>query len=124
MLVITHSLEDYRFIDVFVGMQGIVEERQFLDWSAAGVRNEKGLQWERQKTSIFFREEDRGRSYLSEGRSDDETLEYELEWMAFKQNFFSALVSTPEGFEVGSQLENTLIEGDTVNTLISMLIFQ
>ena len=119
MLVITHSLEDYRLHSdvVFVGMQGIVEERQFLDWSAAGVRNEKGLQWERQKTSIFFREEDRGRSYLSEGRSDDETLEYELEWMAFKQNFFSALVSTPEGFEVGSQLENTLIEGDTVNTL-------
>ena len=119
MLVITHSLEDYRLHSdvVFVGMKGIVEERQFLDWSAAGVRNEKGLQWERQKTSIFFREEDRGRSYLSEGRSDDETLEYELEWMAFKQNFFSALVSTPEGFEVGSQLENTLIEGDTVNTL-------
>ena len=59
---------------------------------------------------------------MSEGRSDDETLEYELEWMAFKQNFFSALVSTPEGFEVGSQLKNTLIEGDTVNTLYFQIL--
>ena len=54
---------------------------------------------------------------MSEGRSDDEVLENELEWMAFKQNFFSALVSTPEGFAIGSKLENTLIEEDTVNTL-------
>ena len=119
VLVITHSLEDYRLhSDVaFIGLQGIVEERQYLDWKTAGLRNEKGLQWERQHTSIFYKEEDRGRSYLSEGRSDDEELEYELEWMAFKQNFFSALVSTPEGFAVGSKLENTLVEGDTVNTL-------
>ena len=118
-LVITHSLEDYRLHSevAFIDLQGIVEERQYLDWKAAGLRNEKGLQWERQHTSIFFREEDRGRSYLSEGRSDNEVLEYELEWMAFKQNFFSALVSTPEGFSIGSKLENTLVEGDTVNTL-------
>ena len=34
---------------------------------------------------LFFKESDRGRSYLSEGRSDDEILETELEWMAFKQ---------------------------------------
>ena len=54
-----------------------VSEDMIFDWSAAGLRNEKGLQWERQKTSIFFKEQDRGRSYLSEGRSDDETLEYD-----------------------------------------------
>ena len=36
--------------------------------------------------------------------------------MAFKQNF-SALVSNPEGFATGSELENKLIEGDTINTL-------
>ncbi|MBM72271.1 MAG: membrane protein insertase YidC [Crocinitomicaceae bacterium] len=118
-LVIIHSIEDYRLHTnvAFEGMQGIVEERQLLDWTAAGLRNEKGLQWERQHTSIFYKEDDRGRNYLSEGRSDDEKLETELEWMAFKQNFFSALVSTPDGFSVGSILENTLVEGDTVNTL-------
>lgn len=118
-LEITHSIEDYRLHSdiAFVGMQGIVEERQYLDWSASGLRNEKGLQWERQHTSIFYKEVDQGRSYLSEGRSDDEVLENRLEWMAFKQNFFSALVSSPEGFATGSELENTLVEGDTINTL-------
>ena len=33
-------------------------------------------------------------------KQDDEVLEYNLEWMAFKQNFFSALVSTPDGFNI------------------------
>ena len=37
--------------------------------------------------------------------------------MAFKQDFFSALVSKKEGFEIGSKLENILLEEDTVNTL-------
>ncbi len=116
---ITHILEDYRLNTeiAYLGLNGIVEENQILDWTAAGQRNEKGLQWERQHTSIFYKEAEQGRNYLSEGRSDEEMLESKLEWMAFKQNFFSALVSTPEGFEVGSKLENILIEGDTVNTL-------
>jgi YidC/Oxa1 family membrane protein insertase len=118
-ITITHSIDDYRLAtDIFfVGLVGQVSERQYLDWSAAGLRNEKGLEWERQHTSIFFKEDGRGRSYLSEGRSDEETLEYELEWMAFKQDFFSALVSTEDGFAKGAILENVLLEDDTVNTL-------
>ena len=119
MLEITHTIDGYQVQTAvaFIGLQGIVEERQYLDWSAAGLRNEKGLSWERQHTGIFYREEGKGRNYLSEGRNDEETLETELEWMAFKQDFFSALVSKEEGFEIGSKLENILLEGDTVNTL-------
>lgn len=116
---ITHKLDGYRLsTDIsFENLSGQVSENMILDWDAAGLRNEKGLQWERQHTSIFFKEHDRGRDYLSEGRSDDEEVEYVLEWMAFKQDFFSAIVSTDGGFSEGAKLENELIEDDTLNTL-------
>jgi len=116
---ITHTLNGYE-LDTRITFRGLDREvlpEQHLVWSATGLRNEKGLEWERQHTSIFFKEEGRGRDYLSEGRSDEEIIEYDLEWVAFKQDFFSALVSRDGGFKVGAILTNELFEDDTTSTL-------
>ena len=117
---IRHILEGYELNTriTFRGLDEIILPEQKLVWYATGLRNEKGLTWERQHTSIFFKEEGRGRDYLSEGRSDEETLEHNLEWMAFKQDFFSALVSVDGGFEKGAVLSNELFEDDTTSTLL------
>jgi YidC/Oxa1 family membrane protein insertase len=116
---IVHTLVGYE-LDTRITFRDLGQEilpKQHLVWSATGLRNEKGLEWERQHTSIFFKEKDRGRDYLSEGQSDEETLEYNLEWMAFKQDFFSVLVSKEGGFEKGAVLTNELFEEDTLSTL-------
>ena len=117
---VRHTLEGYELDTrvIFTGFDGAVLPEQRLVWSATGLRNEKGLDWERQHTSIFYKENERGRSYLSEGRSDEEVLEYDLEWMAFKQDFFSALVSVDGGFNKGAVLTNELFENDTTSTLL------
>jgi YidC/Oxa1 family membrane protein insertase len=117
---VRHILEGYELGTkiTFIGLDGIVLPEQKLVWSATGLRNEKGLDWERQHTSIFYKEEGRGRDYLSEGRSDEETIEYNLEWIAFKQDFFSAIVSVDGGFEKGAILSNQLFEEDTTSTLL------
>ncbi|HIK66792.1 MAG TPA: membrane protein insertase YidC [Flavobacteriales bacterium] len=117
---VRHILEGYELSTkiTFIGLDGIVLPEQKLVWSATGLRNEKGLEWERQHTSIFYKEEGRGRDYLSEGRSDEETIEYNLEWIAFKQDFFSAIVSVDGGFEKGAILSNQLFEEDTTSTLL------
>jgi YidC/Oxa1 family membrane protein insertase len=88
-----------------------------LAWTAQGVTNEKGLEWERQHSSIYYKEDDRGRDYLSDGRADEFEAETALEWVAFKQNFFSAIVSTPEGFLAGSKLTTTVPEEDSTVTM-------
>ena len=88
-----------------------------LAWTAQGVTNEKGLEWERQHSSIYYKEDDRGRNYLSDGRADEFEAETTLEWVAFKQNFFSAIVSTPEGFLAGSKLTTTVPEEDSTVTM-------
>lgn len=88
-----------------------------LSWNAEGVANEKGLEWERQHSSIYYKEKGQGRDYLSDGRSDDFEAETSLEWVAFKQNFFSAIVSSPEGFGVGSMLTTVVPEEDSTVTM-------
>jgi YidC/Oxa1 family membrane protein insertase len=88
-----------------------------LSWNAEGVANEKGLEWERQHSSIYYKEKGQGRDYLSDGRSDDFESETSLEWVAFKQNFFSAIVSSPEGFGVGSMLTTVVPEEDSTVTM-------
>ena len=86
-----------------VGLNTLVNlETARLDWTAAGHHLEKGVDWERQHSSVFYREMDRGRDYLGEGRDNEETLERDLNWMAFKQNYFSAIVISRDGFPTGS----------------------
>ena len=50
---------------------------------------------------------------MSDGQEDDEVLESGLSWMAFKQNYFSALVGSPEPFAAGAKIANILPEDDT-----------
>lgn len=88
-----------------------------LAWNAVGISNEKGLDWERQHSSIYYKEEGQGRYYLSDGRADEFEAETSLEWVAFKQNFFSAIVSTASGFEAGSMLTTLVPEEDSVVTM-------
>ncbi|MGB0425039.1 MAG: membrane protein insertase YidC, partial [Flavobacteriales bacterium] len=77
-----------------------------LEWKAAGLANEKGIEWERQHSSVFFREEGKDRDYLGEAKEDDEVVEDELTWMSFKQNYFSALIINEEGFGKGASIKS------------------
>lgn len=86
-----------------IGLNTLVNlESARLDWTAAGYHIEKGVEWERQHSSVFYREMDRGRDYLGEGRDNEEKLERTLNWMAFKQNYFSSIVISEEGFPAGA----------------------
>ena len=72
-----------------------------FQWQADGAHNEKGIDVERQKSSIYYREQGRGRDYLSEGSDKSTDIEEPVEWVAFKQNYFSAIVGTDVGFTSG-----------------------
>lgn len=74
-------------------------ETAMLDWNVAGDHNEKGIEWERQHSSVFYREMGQGRSYLGEGSDKEEETEDPIHWVAFKQNFFSAAVINDDGFQ-------------------------
>jgi YidC/Oxa1 family membrane protein insertase len=88
-----------------------------LDWNAASHHIEKGIQWERQHSSIYFREMDQGRDYLGDGRDDEETLEDPLNWLSFKQNFFSAAIISRDGFGPNAFLHSTPPKDDRDTTV-------
>jgi len=93
---------------VFVGMDRHLNftSGNRLEWKAAGISNEKGIEWERQHSSVFFREEGKDRDYLGEAKEDDDVIEDKLTWMSFKQNYFSALIINEEGFGKGASVRS------------------
>jgi YidC/Oxa1 family membrane protein insertase len=76
-----------------------------LEWYAVGNNNEKGISAERTRSSVYYREMDEDRDYLSETSSDNETTTKAVNWVAFKQNYFSAAIISNEGFTSGSNLQ-------------------
>jgi YidC/Oxa1 family membrane protein insertase len=88
-------------------------------WKASALHQEKGIANERQHSSVFFREFEEKRDYLSESTEDETTTEGRLNWVAFKQNFFNAAIISDQGFESGASLKSypPALEGDTLHTM-------
>ena len=112
---VVHNLEGYQVkTDInFLGVENVTDRNRTFTWSAVGERNEKGLQWERQHSAIYYLELGEERDYLSDGAEDEEVLEEGLAWLSFKQNYFSALVSSPQPFDPGARIANVLPQDDT-----------
>lgn len=82
-----------------------------LVWELSGERFEKGVAAERNNSTIFYKEEGSGRDYLSETGEDDELISRNLEWVAFKQNFFSTILMKADAEQGGLPFgKNTKLE--------------
>jgi len=91
-----------------VGLAGLVDFNTTpveMEWIALGQANEKGISAERSRCSVYFREKEEDRDYLSESSDDEETTESTVNWVAFKQDYFSAAVISADGFQTGSNLK-------------------
>jgi len=84
-------------------------------WLLNGLAQEKGIQAERSKSSIFYREMDEDRSYLSEGSGDQKRPEKELNWVAMKQDYFTAAIISAEGFDKNADL-SIMVPADSQHT--------
>ena len=114
-----HALRGYELHSElsWLNLAGLASDEARLIWQAVGHANEKGLEWERQHSAVYFREAGMGRDYLGDGREDEDTVEGVLEWFAFKQNFFSAVLAVEGGFSPGAELKSAPLEGDTTATM-------
>jgi len=102
----TGSGNDFDITTKFENLDGIVTAPE-LKWELSALHSEKGIESERNNSTIFYKEKDHGRDYLSETSDDDEIIEDEsLEWIAFKQNFFSAILIGNEAFGRGTVLKS------------------
>ena len=85
-----------------VGMQNFFPAAQKtvnIDWSQRVRQQEKGFDFEQRYTSLTYRVVDDGSDNLSEMKEDDETFKEPLQWIAFKNQFFSSVLIANQEFD-------------------------
>ncbi len=99
-----------------VGIGSLVDvssNKMLLNWETTLMQKERNVKSEREKSGIFYKEVDGSVDHLSETSDDEEKLEKKVSWIAFKQHFFSSILTSKEGF-VNADLKSTLITQDSV----------
>jgi YidC/Oxa1 family membrane protein insertase len=71
-----------------------------LDWQASLPKQEKDMKQERQYSSVYYLNMDGDVDWLSETKDDQKTIaDKKLQWVAFKQHFFSNILIAKQGID-------------------------
>lgn len=99
------------------GLSNVINGSQqiHLDWNLKGYRHEKSIRYENQQTELYYEKGDEKIDYLSVGGDDDETEE-NVDWVAFKQHFFSSILMTNTPFNKAELMSKTLVKDEYIDT--------
>ena len=74
-----------------------------IEWTELARQQEKGFTFENRYATLTYKEKDGGTDYLSEtSETIDEKIEKPLDWVAFKNQFFSATLIAKNDFAANS----------------------
>lgn len=99
-----------------VGLNDLIDVKNkslLLDWETSLSQKERNIKSEREKSAIFYRNMEGNVDHLSETSDEKETVEEKLSWIAYKQHFFSIVLSSKEGFS-NSNLASTVATQDSL----------
>ncbi len=89
-------------IDYTVNMRGfagkVTPQNVMFKWNASLRKTERLFTEQRRVSTVCFNYEDEGFSWLSEMGSDEEIAEDKLDWVSFKQSYFSSFINPENGF--------------------------
>lgn len=69
-----------------------------IEWEERARQQEKGFDFENRYSSLTYKVKDDDTDYLSETSSDEEVPEEPLDWIAFKNQFFSCVLIAHQDF--------------------------
>ena len=70
-----------------------------IEWTDLAIQQERGFTFENRYTSVTYKEKNGGTDYLNEtSEKIDEKIEESLDWVAFKNQFFSAVLISKDDF--------------------------
>ena len=70
-----------------------------IDWKQRARQTEKGYTFEQRYTSLTYKPVDDDFDYLSETKDEKESIPEVLDWVAFKNQYFSCVFMTEKSFE-------------------------
>ncbi len=105
MLAISYQLRhDSYMMDIHITTQGLdgffspSTKTMSVNWTDRILQQEKGYDFENRYSTLTYKRTDKGTKHLKETRNDDKTVDEQLDWIAFKNQFFSAVMIAPDNF--------------------------
>ena len=85
------------------GMEGLFSpnyNKMDIDWSDKARQQERGFMFENRYTTLTSHNAEGGTDYLNEGSEKiDEKIEETIDWVSFKNQFFSAIIVAKDNFD-------------------------
>ena len=89
-------------LDYTVNLKGfdgkVTPQNIELKWKTAFRKTERLFKSQRMVSTVCFNYDEKGLDYLSETADDFQEAEENIEWVAFKQSYFSSILRPEEGF--------------------------
>ena len=105
-LTLTYTLGDDYMLHMSLqanGMAGLFSpnyNKMDVDWSDKARQQERGFMFENRYTTLTYHNAEGGTDHLSEGSEKiDEKIEEAIDWVSFKNQFFSAIIVSKDNFE-------------------------
>ena len=105
-LTLTYTLGDDYMLHMSLqanGMAGLFSpnyNKMDVDWSDKARQQERGFMFENRYTTLTYHNAEGGTDHLSEGSEKiDEKIEEAIDWVSFKNQFFSAIIVAKDNFE-------------------------
>jgi len=96
---------DAYVLDYSVSMVGLADiavannNRMNFEWSMASPSKEKSVKQQQLYTTMFFQYFEDDADYIGESKAERQILEETTSWIAFKQQFFSAVIISDQGIQ-------------------------
>ena len=84
-----------------------------IQWQDSCHQQEKGFSFENYRSALTYKFHDGGTDYLNETSDKKETIEEAIDWVAFKNQYFSAVLISKDGFNAGAELTSTPLDKST-----------
>ena len=105
-LTLTYTLGDDYMLHMSLqanGMAGLFSpnyNKMDVDWSDKARQQERGFMFEKRYTTLTYHNVEGGTDHLNEGSEKiDEKIEESIDWVSFKNQFFSAIIVAKDNFE-------------------------
>lgn len=105
-LTLTYTLGDDYMLHMSLqanGMAGLFSpnyNKMDIDWSDKARQQERGFMFENRYTTLTYHNVEGGTDHLNEGSEKiDEKIEESIDWVSFKNQFFSAIIVAKDNFE-------------------------
>lgn len=105
-LTLTYTLGDDYILHMSLqanGMAGLFSpnyNKMDVDWSDKARQQERGFMFENRYTTLTYHNVEGGTDHLNEGSEKiDEKIEESIDWVSFKNQFFSAIIVAKDNFE-------------------------